>query len=105
MRFVVVVDGTESVLDLAAIVRRRDEPAIKVLVARRSAALARILPTLHPFFRNAGLSLAEVLASRSESPAARAERVTTFERDWRDATELEDATTAALDALQAKATR
>ena len=57
-----------------------------------ATALNRVVPALHPFYRNAGLSLAEVFARRASAEA--------FERDWRDATELDAATSAALDALE-----
>lgn len=91
-RFVGLRDDRETVFALADVLARRDDPATKAELARRAAALNRIVGALHPFYRNAGLSLAEVLAGRG--------KLATFEQDWRDATELETATHAALDALE-----
>jgi hypothetical protein len=64
--------------------------------------LNRLVAALHPFFRNAGLSLVEALNAKAASPAKRTELAQAVRQDWRDATELEAATTAALDALERK---
>jgi hypothetical protein len=61
--------------------------------------LTAVLPALHPFYRNAGLSLAAVFAAGPATARERTAHVAAFERDWRDAVELEAATTAALDGL------
>ncbi len=85
-------DGSDVVTPLAIVLAHAREPIVAVELQRRAAALNRVLPALHPFYRNAGLSLADALALRAPAEA--------FERDWRDATELEAATSAALDALE-----
>ena len=87
-------DGSDAVTSLADALKHAAEPIVGGELQRRAAALNRILPSLHPFYRNAGLSLAEALAGRGTEDA--------FERDWRDAVELEAATAAALDALETK---
>jgi hypothetical protein len=94
-RFVFATDdGTDIATPLGEVFSHAGEPIVAAEIQRRATALNRLLPVLHPFYRNAGLSLAEVFAGRA--PAE------TFERDWRDAIELESATSAALDALEAK---
>ncbi len=101
-RFVFAAGAEESdvVLPLAAVVARAAEPIVASELARRSADLSRVITTLHPFYRNAGLSLAEALAARDAKPAKRDAACAAFEQDWRDAVELEAATTAALDRLE-----
>jgi hypothetical protein len=69
-------------------------------LTRRAAELAKLIPTLHPFYRNAGLSLGEAFAARGAAPAKRDAASARFEQDWRDAIELEAATRSALDRLE-----
>jgi hypothetical protein len=102
--FVFNVDGADKVLPLADVLMHRDEPPVKAEVARRAIALGRIVASLHPFYRNAGLSLAEVFDGRGMT-RDRAPRLATFERDWQDAVELEQETTSALDALEQRPAR
>ena len=76
------------------------EPIVEGELQRRAVALNRLLPSLHPFFRNAGLSLAEVFAKRRGADRIRDTARGAFERDWSDAVELAAASRAALDALE-----
>jgi hypothetical protein len=98
-RFVFTVGQHETVSVLADVVAHRRDPAVASEIARRAATLTAVLPALHPFYRNAGLSLAAVFAAGPATARERTAQVAAFERDWRDAVELEAATTAALDAL------
>ncbi|MBI5767141.1 MAG: hypothetical protein HZA93_05050 [Verrucomicrobia bacterium] len=96
-------DGSDFVLPLAAVLERNAEPLVEIELNRRAAELNRVMASLHPFYRNAGLSLAAALgAPRAGKTARRAELARTFADDWRDATELEAATSAALDAPERK---
>jgi hypothetical protein len=101
-RFVFADPGGDGdlVLPLRTIVNRLDEPVVVAEISRRAAEVAKLIPSLHPFFRNAGLSLAELLASRKLPPARRAVLCTTFEDDWQAAIELASVTAAALDRLE-----
>jgi hypothetical protein len=98
-RFVLVRDASDTVVPLREIPVRSSEPFVKDELKRRTAALNRLLPALHPFYRNAALSLAEVLAWREGAKNRLEELCATFEQDWSDASELEAASRAALDAL------
>lgn len=93
----------DVVVSLPDVVARRGEPLIKAELARRVADLRRLIPALHPFYRNAGLSLAEVLGPEGGAAAEAAGRRAAFEQDWREAVEIDEATGAALDALERKA--
>lgn len=95
-------ERSDRVVPLREVMARSGEPLVGVELKRRAELLARLLPMLHPFYRNAGLSLAEVFGGRN-LPAAKQDALCgTFEQDWRDATELEAATTAALDRLEGR---
>lgn len=102
VRFVFATpDGeTDFVAPLGIVMMRRSEPLVAAELARRVAELRHLIPALHPFYRNAGLSLAEVWAAGPAEQAKLAELGAAFERDWSDAVELEAATNAALDALE-----
>lgn len=101
-RFILVDPGGDGdvVVPLRTIVNRLDEPVVVAEISRRASELAKLIPSLHPFFRNAGLSLAEALAARKLPPARRELLCVTFEDDWRAATELSASTAAALDRLE-----
>lgn len=90
----------DRIVPLREVMARSREPLVGVEVKRRAELLARLVPMLHPFYRNAGLSLAEVFGGGNLLPAKLDALCATFEQDWRDATELEAATTAALDRLE-----
>lgn len=101
-RFVVAEGALET--DTSATLRsaldHAREPFVGAELQRRSTELARMVPALHPFFRNAGLSLAEAFATRTAPKARRDEACRAFEADWRDAVELMFASRAALDAVE-----
>jgi hypothetical protein len=101
-RFVFAGAGADDdqVVPLAAVVARGAEPIVAAELTRRATELARLIPILHPFYRNAGLSLAEAFATRTAKPEKREAASAAFAQDWRDALELEAATTAALDTLE-----
>lgn len=101
-RFVFARDETDEVLPLQTILAHAGEPIVEAELKHRAAELRRLLSSLHPFYRNAGLSLAEVLDAGRLKPKQQAARVAAFDQDWRDAMELEAETTAALDALEKK---
>jgi hypothetical protein len=102
-RFVAGEGERDVVVPLATALAHGREPFVAAELQRRAADLARALPALHPFYRNAGLSLAEALAAGGAEAARRDAAWAAFERDWRDATGLEAAATAALDALERRA--
>lgn len=99
-RFVFARGDTDVAVALVDVMAHAREPVVHAELARRGAELGRINSSLHPFYRNAGLSLADVLGTGTEDPSRRSVRCAAFERDWRDARELEAAATAALDALE-----
>lgn len=101
-RFVMAgADGqTDRVVSLREVLAHADEPLLQAELARRAVELGRALSALHPFYRNAGLSLAEVLGAGARDTAKIESQCLAFEEDWRDATELEVATRSALDALE-----
>jgi hypothetical protein len=103
MRFVVTDPASEArdeLVPLARVLEHAREPFVAAELQRRRGELRALLPALHPFFRNAGLSLADVLAAAAAAPAKRAEALGALERDWADAQELAAATRAALDRLE-----
>jgi hypothetical protein len=101
VRFVVLRGDSDVPLSLAEMLDHADQPCVRDELARRAAALERVLPALHPFFRNAGLSLAHALASCVAPSGQRTAAVNAFAADWRDALELAAASNAALDELEA----
>lgn len=100
--FAGAAEDADSVVPLGGVLARASEPIVAAELKRRESDLARLVSALHPFYRNAGLSLAAVFRGRTAPPARRVALVAAFETDWLDATELEAASTAALDALDAR---
>jgi hypothetical protein len=93
--------GERDVLvPLRELLGRAGEPVVGAELTRRSAELAKLISTLHPFFRNAGLSLQEAFAARTASASKRERACAIFDQDWRDALDLESTTRQALDALE-----
>ena len=92
--------GRDEVVMLRETLAHAREPGVDADLKRRVAELNRALPALHPFYRNAGLSLAAALAARTESAEKISALCGAFEQDWRDAGELAAATAAALDAVE-----
>jgi hypothetical protein len=97
-------DGeADRLVPLAEVLTRGMEPAVSADIARRLNTLGSVTTTLHPFYLNAGLSLADAFqAATSGKPVPRG-LTETFEADWRQGTILEQASRRALDALEAKA--
>lgn len=97
-------DGApDQVLDLRTVLARRAEPLVAAELARRAADLGRLVTAMHPFYRNAALSLAEALAAGDAR--AREKACALFEQDWRDGRTLEEASAAILDRLERGAGR
>lgn len=92
-------DG-DVVVPLRTVLGRRSEALVGAEVARRATELRHLIPSLHPFYRNAGLSLAEGFGPVTKGRENSAALCASFEQDWRDALEIEAATNAALDALE-----
>lgn len=90
-------EGRDVIVPLREVLAHAREPIVAVDLQRRASDLARLLPALHPFFRNAGLSLAAALRLPASGAGARDEAASAFDRDWNDAIELTSASRAALD--------
>ncbi len=90
----------DRVVPLREVLARAGEAIVAAELTRRAAELERLIPALHPFFRNAGLALMEIFRAGAKNPTRREALVATWEQDWRDATELEAAAKAALDRLE-----
>src|SRR5581483_7115504 len=100
-RFVFAAGEDDTVVRLRDVLAHAGEPPIEAELQHRAAMLARDVSGLHPFYRNAGLSLADALAARHAPAAKREAAAAGFERDWSEAEELSAATKAALDAVEA----
>jgi len=98
-RFVFAVGGADSVVPLRFVLRRAKEPVVQSALRARAAELQRLSTVLHPFYRNAGLALADCLAGNPGDYAKLDASVETFEREWADATDLERTSREALDTL------
>jgi hypothetical protein len=96
--------GVDRLVPLAEVLARRSEPLVAAELARRGAELGRSVAGMHPFYRNAALTLAEAFALPAgpegdrRKPALGAQ----WERDWADGLALEAATRAALDRWEAR---
>jgi len=100
-RFVFAPAQGDVVVPLRTMLANANDGIVAGEFERRAAELRRIAPVLHPFYRNAGLSLLEAFAqARAELPERRDALVAAFEADWRDAVELAAATKSVLDALE-----
>ena len=99
-RFVVFREGRDVVMTLRDLLGQAGDPVVADELTRRATALNRVLPAVHPFYRNAALSFGELLAGRNKSAERRESLWTAFEADWRDANELAAASAAALDAIE-----
>lgn len=96
-------EEVDRVVPLREVLSRKGEAIVAAEVTRRTTELARLIPALHPFYRNAGLALAEAFRATTRDADRREALCVAWEQDWRDATELEGATAAALDKREAKA--
>jgi hypothetical protein len=98
VRFVFSDNDRDRVVPLREVLAHSSEAPIQSELSRRAMLLQRVLPSLHPFYRNAGISLAKILGEGTP----RTEEFARFEADWRDGIELEQAAREALDALERK---
>ncbi len=98
VRFVFAQEEDDIVVPLRTVLAHAGEAIVAVELKRRGAELARLAPSLHPFYRNAALSLVAVFEAAGAKPALRDAALAQFEADWRDGDELAAATRAALDA-------
>jgi len=96
-------EEADRVVPLREVLARKGEAIVAAELTLRSAAVERLIPALHPFYRNAGLALAEAFRATTKDEVRRAALGAAWEQDWRDASELEAATAAALDKLEARA--
>lgn len=104
-RFVFSDDGgTDRLVPLAEVLARRSEPLVAAELARRGAELGRGVAGMHPFFRNAALTLAEAcaLAAGPEGDRRREALAAQWERDWADGLALEAATREVLDRWESR---
>lgn len=101
-RFVFAQNETDEVMPLRTVMAHAGEPIVAAEIKRRATELRKLLPSLHPFYRNVGVSLAEVFGADLRRPERFAARCDAFEQDRRDADELAAATTSALDAWEKK---
>ncbi|MFM8618447.1 MAG: hypothetical protein ACKOE8_06945 [Opitutaceae bacterium] len=93
----------DRIVPLAEVFARGAEPAVAADLARRLNALGLITTALHPFYLNAGLSLADAFQAAVAGKAEPGKLAAAFERDRREGAVLEEASRRALDALEAKA--
>ncbi|PAW65528.1 MAG: hypothetical protein B9S34_10720 [Opitutia bacterium Tous-C1TDCM] len=90
-------EDRDLAVPLAEAVQHPPDGLLDAEIGRRRQRLERLVPALHPFYRNAGLALADVWAARGRPPAQRAAALAAFAQEWRDAEELAALTTAVLD--------
>jgi hypothetical protein len=96
--------GADRLVPLADVLARRSEPLVAAELARRGADLGRSVAGMHPFYRNAALTLAEAFALPAGPDGDRRKSVlgAQWERDWADGLALEAATHAVLDRWEAR---
>jgi hypothetical protein len=95
----------DVVVPLRIVLARRADPMVAAEIPRRRLEVERLIPALHPFYRNAGLSLAELLHTGPPDPKHDDATCATFQQDWADAVELESAANAALDTIEQRMSR
>ena len=97
-RFVFAPGDEDVVVPLRTVLEHAADAIVADEMRRRAAELQILTPVLHPYYRNAGLSLLEVfLKARMVSADRQDALVNGFEADWRDGVEIEAAAKAALD--------
>lgn len=91
--------GGDRLVPLTEVLARRTEPLVAAELARRGADLGRSAAGMHPFYRNAALTLAEAFALPAgvEADRRRSALGAQWERDWADGLALEAATREVLD--------
>lgn len=100
-RFVFTPGDADVVVPLRTVLEHSADATVAAELKRRGGELARLTVALHPFYRNAGLSLGEAFQAASTAPQREA-ACAQFDRDWQDAMELEAASKAALDELESR---
>lgn len=100
--FAAAAGETDVVVPLREVLGHGGDVVVAAELRRRMTELGRLTMALHPFYRNAGLSLAAAFEAGLERGAAakREAAAAQFEQDWSDARELEAASAAALEALE-----
>ena len=96
--------GRDRLVPLTEVLARRSEPLVAAELSRRGAELGRSVAGMHPFYRNAALTLAEALALPPGPEGDRRQPAlgVQWDRDWADGLALEAATRAALDRWEAR---
>lgn len=100
-RFTFAPGNEDVVVPLRTVLAHGADTIVSDDLQRRAAELQILGPALHPYYRNAGLSLLEVfLKGKVVSANRQAALVAAFEEDWRDGVEIEATAKAALDAFE-----
>jgi len=96
--------GADRLVPFSEVLARRTEPWVAAELARRGADLGRSVAAMHPFYRNAALTLAEAFALGvgPEADRRREVLVAQWERDWADGRTLEAATSEVLDRWESR---
>ena len=90
-------EATDAVVPFRRVLDNSHEPLVLAEIGRRRLQLERLIPRLHPFYRNAGLALDAALREGVKLPLRRGALLAAFEQDWRDGAELEESMNTALD--------
>jgi hypothetical protein len=100
-RFIFAPGNEDRIVPLRTVLEYAADAIVADELRRRAAELQLLAPALHPYYRNAGLSLLEVfLTGKVVSAKRQAALIAAFEEDWRDGIEIEAAAKAALDAFE-----
>ena len=102
-RLMVLGENGDRVVLLEEMLVHAEEPFVLAELARRGAEAARLAPSIHPFYRNAALALAEACGATNASLERRVQLARAFGQDWAAAQTLAQASAAALDAFEATA--
>ncbi len=90
-------EAMDAVVPFRRVLDNSHEPLVLAEIGRRRLQLERLIPRLHPFYRNAGLALDAALREGVKLPLRRGALLAAFEQDWRDGAELEESMNTALD--------
>lgn len=97
-RWLGVRQGQELVVPLGELLRLRQEPWVHRELGERSQQIRLTLPSIHPFYANAMVSLGRLYeAAQKGKESATKAALAQFERDSIDARELDDTVGAILD--------
>jgi hypothetical protein len=99
-RWLAVQAGRERVLTPDGLWNARQEPWVQAELKERTRQLQTKLAVIHPFYRNAVISMGQMNEAALKGKAADFKNATdALARDAEDGRELEEATAAALDAM------